>query len=156
LVGSTFGAREEYLVSRGLFLCGPVGYVRLLPSITSIAGVMSKKVLVVDNESGSRRNISLLLREQGYEVDEADDGLTALDLLDKTTFDPLICDVVMPRLSGLDVIRRIESSHTSTSVILITGHPDLLDEKGLGHFPCFTKPFNLYDLLRRVKQALSD
>jgi CheY-like chemotaxis protein len=44
---------------------------------------MSKKVLVVDNESGSRRNISLLLREQGYEVDEADDGLTALDLLEK-------------------------------------------------------------------------
>jgi CheY-like chemotaxis protein len=59
-----------------------VGYVKLLPSITSIAGVMSKKVLVVDNESGSRRNISLLLREQGYEVDEADDGLTALNLLD--------------------------------------------------------------------------
>jgi two-component system response regulator (stage 0 sporulation protein F) len=129
-----------------------VGYVKLLPSITSIAGVMSKKVLVVDNESGSRRNISLLLREQGYEVDEADDGLTALDLLDKKTFDLLICDVVMPRLSGLVVIRRIESSHTSTSVILITGHPDLLDEKGLGNFPCFTKPFNLYDLLRSVKQ----
>ena len=130
--------------------------MKLLPSITSIAGVMSKKVLVVDNESGSRRNISLLLREQGYEVDEADDGLTALDLLDKKTFDLLICDVVMPRLSGLDVIRRIESSYTSTSVILITGHPDLLDEKGLGNFPCFTKPFNLYDLLRRVKQALND
>jgi CheY-like chemotaxis protein len=117
---------------------------------------MSKRVLVVDNESGSRRNISFLLREQGYEVDEADDGLSALDLLDKKTFDLLICDVVMPRLSAFEVIRRIESSPTSTSVILITGHPDLLDEQGLGHLPCFTKPFNLYDLLRRVKQALND
>ena len=117
---------------------------------------MPKKVLVVDNESGGRRNIAFLLREQGYEVDEADDGLTALDLLEKQTFDLLICDVVMPRLSALDVIHRIESSPTSTSVILITGHPDLLDEQGLGHLPCFTKPFNLYDLLRRVKQALND
>jgi CheY-like chemotaxis protein len=117
---------------------------------------MPKQVLVVDNESGSRRNIAFLLREQGYEVDEADDGLTALDLLDKKTFDLLICDVVMPRLSGLDVVRRIEASSTSTSVILITGHPDLLDEKGLGHLPCFTKPFNLYDLLRSVKQALNE
>jgi CheY-like chemotaxis protein len=117
---------------------------------------MPKQVLVVDNESGSRRNISFLLREQGYEVDEADDGLTALDLLDKKTFDLLICDVVMPRLNGLDVVRRIESSPTSTSVILITGHPDLVDEKGLGHLPCFTKPFNLYDLLRSVKQALDE
>ena len=117
---------------------------------------MPKQVLVVDNEFGSRRNISFLLREQGYEVDEADDGLTALDLLDKKTFDLLICDVVMPRLNGLDVVRRIESSPTSTSVILITGHPDLVDEKGLGHLPCFTKPFNLYDLLRSVKQALDE
>jgi CheY-like chemotaxis protein len=117
---------------------------------------MPKHVLVVDNDSGSRRNIAFLLREQGYEVDEADDGLTALDLLDKKSFDLLICDVVMPRLSGLDVVRRIEASSTSTPVILITGHPDLLDEKGLGHLPCFTKPFNLYDLLRSVKQALNE
>jgi CheY-like chemotaxis protein len=117
---------------------------------------MPKKILVVDNEFGSRRNISLLLREQGYEVDEADDGLTALELLDNKTFDLLICDLMMPRLSGLEVVRRIESSPTSTSVILITGHPDLLDEKGLGHLPCFTKPFNLYDLLRSVKQALNE
>ena len=117
---------------------------------------MPKKILVVDNEFGSRRNIAFLLREQGYDVDEADDGLSALDLLDKKTFDLLICDVVMPRLSGFDVVRRIESSPTSTSVILITAHPDLLDQKGLGHLPCFTKPFNLYDLLRRVKQALNE
>ena len=69
---------------------------------------MPRKVLVVDNEYGSRRNIAFLLREQGYEVDEADDGLTALDFLDKKKFDLLICDVVMPRVSALDVIRRIE------------------------------------------------
>jgi DNA-binding response OmpR family regulator len=117
---------------------------------------MTTKVLVVDNEFGSRRNIAFFLREQGYEVDEADDGLTALDLLDKKKFDLLICDVVMPRLSAFDVVRRIESSPTSTSVILITGHPDLLDEKSLGHLPCFTKPFNLYDLLRRVKEVLGE
>jgi DNA-binding response OmpR family regulator len=115
---------------------------------------MPKKVLVVDNEFGSRRNVAFLLREQGYEVDEADDGLTALDWLDKKSFDLVICDVVMPRLSAFDVVQRMKSSSTSTAVILITGHPDLLDEKGLGDLPCFTKPFNLYDLLHKVKQVL--
>jgi DNA-binding response OmpR family regulator len=130
--------------------------VKLGCHTSGLAGKMPKKVLVVDNEFGSRRNIAFLLREQGYEVDEADDGLTALNLLDKRTFDLLICDVVMPRLSAHDVVRRIESSSPSTSVILVTGHPDLLDEKGLGHLPCFTKPFNLYDLLRRVKQVLGE
>lgn len=117
---------------------------------------MPKAVLVVDNDSGSRRNVAFLLREQGYAVEEADDGLTALDLLDQETFDLMICDVIMPRLSAFEVVRRIESSSTSTSIILITGHPELLDEKGLGHLPCFTKPFNLYDLLRTVKQVLGD
>jgi DNA-binding response OmpR family regulator len=130
--------------------------VKLGCHTSGLAGKMPKKVLVVDNEFGSRRNIAFLLREQGYEVDEADDGLTALNLVDKRTFDLLICDVVMPRLSAHDVVRRIESSSPSTSVILVTGHPDLLDEKGLGHLPCFTKPFNLYDLLRRVKQVLGE
>jgi DNA-binding response OmpR family regulator len=130
--------------------------VKLGCHTSGLAGKMPKKVLVVDNEFGSRRNIAFLLREQGYEVDEADDGLTALNLLDKRTFDLLICDVVMPRLSAHDVVRRIESSSPSTSVILVTGHPDLLDEKGLGHLPCFTKPFNLYDLLRRVKQVFGE
>jgi CheY-like chemotaxis protein len=117
---------------------------------------MPRKVLVVDNESGSRRNIAFLLREQGYEVDEADDGLTALDFLDKKKFDLLICDVVMPRMSALDVVHRIESSLTYTPIILITGHPELLDEKNLGHLPCFTKPFNLYDLLRRVRELIDE
>jgi len=117
---------------------------------------MPKTVLVVDNEFSSRRNVAFLLREQGYAVEEADDGLTALDLLDKKTFDLMICDVVMPRLSAFEVVQRIESSSTSTSIILITGHPELVDENGLGHLPCFTKPFNLYDLLRRVKQVLGD
>jgi DNA-binding NtrC family response regulator len=156
LVGSTFGAREEFKAR----LTRALWSGRLSEAVAFDHqprwGMMPKKVLVVDNESGSRRNISFLLREQGYEVDEADDGLTALELLDKKTFDLLICDVVMPRLSALHVIRRIESSLTSTSVILITGHPDLVDEQGLGHLLCFTKPFNLYDLLRGVKQALND
>jgi CheY-like chemotaxis protein len=115
---------------------------------------MPKKVLVVDNEFGSRRNVAFLLREQGYEVDEADDGLSALDLLKEKSFDLLICDVVMPRLSAFDVVERMKSPPSSTTVILITAHPELLEEKGLGHLPSFTKPFNLYDLLRKVRQVL--
>src|SRR5688572_22769368 len=96
---------------------------------------MPNKVLVVDNEFGSRRNVAFLLREQGYEVDEADDGLTALDLLEKKSFDLLICYVVMRRLGALDVAERIKSSPPSSAFILITAHPQLLDEKGLGTYP---------------------
>jgi two-component system nitrogen regulation response regulator NtrX len=103
----------------------------------------SKKILVVDNEFRSRRNIAYFLREEDYEVDEADDGVSALDILEKKIFDLMICDVVMPRLSAFDVIQRMKSRSLPTSIILITGHPDLVAQKGLGDLPCFTKPFNL-------------
>jgi len=65
---------------------------------------MPKSILVVDNEFRSRKNIAQFLREEGYEVDEADDGVGALDLLEKKNFDLLICDILMPRLSAFDII----------------------------------------------------
>jgi DNA-binding response OmpR family regulator len=115
---------------------------------------MPKKILVVDNELRSRQLIAHLLREESYEVDEADDGVTALDILEKKHCDLVICDVVMPRLNALDVIGYMKSRSLSTAIILITGHPYLLAEKGLGSLPCFMKPFNMYDLLRKVKEML--
>jgi len=113
-----------------------------------------KSILVVDNEVRSRRNIAYFLREQNYDVEEADDGVSALDVLQKKTFDLMMCDVVMPRLSAFDVIDEMKSRSLPTSIILITGHPDLLAEKGLGNLPCFTKPFNLYDLYHKVQELV--
>ena len=116
---------------------------------------MPKKILVVDNELHSRKLIAHFLNEESYEVDEADDGVSALELLATKDFDLMICDVVMPRLSAFEVIHRMKSRLLSTSIILITGHPYLLAEQGLAALPCFTKPFNMYDLLHKVKEILS-
>jgi DNA-binding NtrC family response regulator len=115
---------------------------------------MAKTILVVDNEVRYRELIARLLREAGYQVDEADDGASALELLEKKFFDLMICDVVMPRLNASDVVDYIKSRSLSTSIILITGHPYLLTDKGLGNLTCFTKPFNMYDLLHKVNEML--
>jgi DNA-binding NtrC family response regulator len=115
---------------------------------------MSKTILVVENELRSRQLIAHLLREEGYEVDEADDGASALEILEKKVFDLMICDVVMPRLNAFDVLDYMKSRSLSTSIILITGHPYLLAEYGLGSLTCFMKPFNMYDLLHKVKDML--
>jgi len=115
---------------------------------------MSKKILVVDNELRSRQLIAYLLREENYEVDEADDGVSAVEILEKKKFDLMICDVVMPRLNAFDVIDHMKSRSLSTSIILITGHPYLVAENGLESLPCFRKPFNMYDLLRKVREML--
>jgi DNA-binding NtrC family response regulator len=117
---------------------------------------MGKRILVVDNEMRNRKNIAQFLAEESYEVDEADDGASAIEILAKKDFDLMICDVVMPRLSAFDVIDHMKARSLPTSVILITGHPDLLAAKGLGHLPAFTKPFNMYDLLHKVKEVIRD
>jgi CheY-like chemotaxis protein len=116
---------------------------------------MPKRILVVDNELRSRQLIASLLREEGYEAEEADDGQTALEKLQKKDFDLMICDVIMPRLNAFEVIERMRANALSTSIILITGHPlRLVAEKGLGDLPCLAKPFNMYDMLRKVKEML--
>jgi len=115
---------------------------------------IAKTILVVDNEVRSRNNIARFLREEGYGVEEADDGVSALELLDRKSFDLLICDVVMPRVGAFDVLNRIKSRALPTAIILITGHPYLVEEKGLGDLPCFEKPFNLYDLLHKIREVL--
>jgi DNA-binding response OmpR family regulator len=115
---------------------------------------MPKTILVVENELRTRQLIAYLLREEGYEVDEADDGVSALRILEQKVVDLIICDVVMPRLNAFDVLEYIKSRSLSSSIILITGHPYLLTEKGLGDLTCFMKPFNMYDLLHKVKDML--
>ena len=117
---------------------------------------MPKRILVVDNELRSREIIAHFLREAKYEVGEADDGVSAIEMLGKNEFDLMICDVVMPQLGAFDVINYMKSRSLSTLVILITGHPDLLARRGLGHLPHFAKPFNMYDLLHMVKKLLSE
>jgi len=117
---------------------------------------MPKRILVVDNELRSREMIAHFLREASYEVEQADDGVSAIEMLDKKKFDLMICDIVMPQLSAIDVVRHMNSRSLSTSVILITGHPDSVAQRGLGHLPYFTKPFNMYDLLRVVKEIIGE
>jgi DNA-binding NtrC family response regulator len=116
---------------------------------------MPQRILVVDNDPLNRQIIVRFLREANYEVYEADDGDSAIEMLHKDSFELMICDVLMPHLNGFDVIDHMKSRSLPTRVILITGHPDLLAKNGRGHLPSFTKPFNMYDLLRKVREVLS-
>jgi DNA-binding response OmpR family regulator len=117
---------------------------------------MPFKILVVDNDLRSRKNVCQLLCEEGYDVDEADDGHTALARLQTARFDLLICDVVMPRLNAFEVIKEMRSRALSMPVILITAHPEALSATALRDLPYFTKPFNLYDLLHKTRELLGE
>ncbi|WP_310831068.1 response regulator transcription factor [Paenibacillus pedocola] len=117
---------------------------------------MNKKVLVVDDEQSISSAIAYALRREGYEVDTAGDGEEALSKV--LTFHPnvLVLDVMMPKLSGYDVCRRLEN-RDDIGIILLTVKNDIVDKivgLELGADDYMTKPFEIRELLARVKALL--
>lgn len=114
------------------------------------------KILVVDDESSIRAAVAYALRREGYEVEMAADGKEALDKVE--TFQPtvMVLDVMMPRLSGYDVCRKLDG-RPRPAILLLTVKDDIVDKVlglELGADDYMTKPFDMRELLARVK-ALS-
>ena len=113
-----------------------------------------KKILVVDDYLPTRRLIvdALELSSQ-YEVNEAENGEEALQLFNKDDYDLVISDIMMPGMSGMDLLNRIREKNLFTAVIMITGNPTVdltvtAIKKGAVDF--LTKPFDIDDLLFKV------
>jgi DNA-binding response OmpR family regulator len=113
-----------------------------------------KKILVVDDYLPTRSLIVDALNQSSkYEIDEAENGEEALHLFNKSNYDLVISDIMMPGMSGMDLLNRIRETNPGCAVIMITGNPttDLTVnaiKKGAVDF--MTKPFNIDDLLYKV------
>ncbi|HTR78286.1 MAG TPA: EAL domain-containing protein [Gemmatimonadaceae bacterium] len=83
------------------------------------------RVLIVDDEAGIRRLLTRALERAGFEADQADDGLHAMDLLDTSTFDVVISDLRMPGMGGMDLLRRVREHDLDLPVVLMTGAPSI-------------------------------
>ncbi|WP_342563914.1 response regulator transcription factor [Paenibacillus sp. FSL R7-0345] len=117
---------------------------------------MNKKVLVVDDEQSISSAIAYALRREGYEVDTAGDGEEALSKVQTFRPNALVLDVMMPKLSGYDVCRRLED-RDDIGIILLTVKNDIVDKivgLELGADDYMTKPFEIRELLARVKALL--
>lgn len=117
---------------------------------------MTKKVLVVDDESSIVSAIAYALRREGYEVETANDGEEAL--VKVVSFHPqvMILDVMMPRLDGYGVCRRLEDRE-DIGIILLTVKNDIVDKivgLEMGADDYMTKPFEIRELLARVKALM--
>jgi len=114
------------------------------------------RVLVVDDDLPSVKMTAFLLREEGYEVITAHDGLTALNLVEREAPDLLILDVMMPRLDGLEVCRRLRKQG-NIPIIILSAKGETQDRVlglELGADDYLTKPFEPAELLARVKAVL--
>jgi DNA-binding NtrC family response regulator len=115
------------------------------------------KLLVVDDEKNLRMVVHKELGRQGHEVEEADNGETAWELLEEQDFDVLLCDVNMPRLDGMGLLRRLrEKSQNPPEVIMLTGQATVetaIEAMKLGAYDYLTKPYRIAELAALVTQA---
>ena len=109
-------------------------------------------ILIAEDEKDIRNLLKLNLEQEGYSVIAAKDGMEALDILQKERIDLAVLDVMMPRLDGFNLLRRIRETST-LPVIFLTARGDDMDKVlglGLGADDYLVKPFSMAELLARV------
>jgi DNA-binding NtrC family response regulator len=115
------------------------------------------KLLVVDDENNLRMVIQKELSRQGHSVETASDGEDAWSLLEERDFAVLLCDINMPRLDGLGLLRRLRDKRQNPpEVIMLTGHATVetaIEAMKLGAYDYLTKPYHINELAALVKQA---
>jgi DNA-binding response OmpR family regulator len=116
----------------------------------------SSRILLVDDEQAILTLLSFPLRKDGYEVVPAADGIEALNHFAESHFDLVVLDVMMPRLDGLEVCRRLRAA-SSVPIIMLTAKAEEIDKVlglELGADDYITKPFSMREFRSRVKAAL--
>lgn len=119
---------------------------------------VSRRILVVDDEPSVRRFASRVLVEAGYLVEEAMDGVTALErVTDGGRLDAVVSDIVMPRLNGVELVKALAVTHPALPIILMSGYASgQLEGMGIAA-PCavLPKPFPGDRLLEELRRCLA-
>jgi len=117
---------------------------------------MSERILIIEDEEKLARFVEMELTYEGYAVEKAHDGRTGLEKALSGDFDLVILDIMLPGLSGMEVLRRIRRE-LLTPVIMLTARDTVIDKvTGLdgGADDYMTKPFEIEELLARIRNAL--
>jgi len=118
---------------------------------------LAKKILVVDDQFGIRALLHEVLRQEGYEVFQAPNGPTALEIVTNESPDLILLDMKIPGMDGLEILRNIRKLEIDTKVIMMTayGELDLIQEAmEMGALAHFTKPFDIDELREAVNAQL--
>src|SRR2546421_2267569 len=116
----------------------------------------SARILLVDDEHAVQPLLSYPLRKDGYEVVAAHDGREALDRFAEQRFDLVVLDIMLPKLDGIEVCRRLRS-RSQVPIIMLTARDDEIDKVlglEMGADDYITKPFSVREFRSRVRAAL--
>jgi DNA-binding NtrC family response regulator len=116
----------------------------------------SARILIAEDEANLRLVLQKELERLGYRVQVAPDGEAALRKLEESNVDVLLCDINMPRIDGMEVLRRVHERPNPPEVIMLTGQATVetaVEAMKLGAYDYLTKPYRITELDVRVKQA---
>ena len=114
------------------------------------------KILIIDDEAGQRRIIVDILKDAGYQVDSAENGLQALKKMEKESFPLVLTDLKMPEMDGQDLLVAIKKMAPQTQVVLMTAFgsiPSAVQAIREGAYDYLTKPFEKGNLLLTIRRA---
>lgn len=114
------------------------------------------KILIADDEKNLRKVLMNELSSAGFDTVEAENGITAMDLLKTEEFDVLLLDLNMPGIEGIDVLKKMKTLEIPTEVIILTGHGTIstaVEAMKIGAYDFLTKPFKLEELKAVIEKA---
>jgi DNA-binding response OmpR family regulator len=117
----------------------------------------NSRILLVEDEHKIARVLQLELQHEGYEVEHAEDGRQGLEMALGGSWDLMLLDIMLPELSGLEVLRRIRQNNRTLPIILLTARdavPDRVSGLDQGANDYVTKPFAIEELLARIRNLL--
>ncbi len=118
--------------------------------------IIDMKILVVDDERAIRNSLKEILSDEGYNVDVAEDGPTAIDMAEKERYDVIFCDIKMPNMEGTEVLEKLRTDGVDSAIIMISGHGDIdtaVECIKKGAFDFIQKPLDLNRILITIKNA---
>jgi FixJ family two-component response regulator len=114
-------------------------------------------VAVIEDDAAARRALTRMLRAQGIRVASFSSAEELLQGISETRPRCLVIDVILPGMSGPDLLDRLRADHVTLPAIFVTGRidaPQVLRRRGLGEIPCLQKPFEPSRLVQAVTRAL--
>src|SRR5437867_4238963 len=117
---------------------------------------MADRVLVVDDEQSLRKVLAATLQREGYEVTVCGDGEEAISALERDGADVVVTDLVMPRMDGLTLLRKVVARHPDVPVIVVTAHGRIdsaVEAMKAGAFEFLAKPFDHGELKSIIAKA---
>jgi DNA-binding NtrC family response regulator len=114
------------------------------------------KILIIDDEKSIRRALGEILEFENFEVDEAEDGLDGLEKAKAQAYDIIFCDIKMPKMDGMDVLKELQKEKVESPIIMISGHGNIetaVEAIKKGAFDFIEKPLDLNRILVTIRNA---